>query len=233
MAKIKYSALVSDMRNKLNGSVMSKNRYGSYVRNNVTPVNPQSLAQQQQRQIFGSLSQAWRGLTETQRESWISGSKNFPFNDIFGDQKFLSGQTLFIKLNANLEKIGEDRILLAPKPSGGGDVSGVGSIEYDHTTGGFAVRNGDYVVPAGHQIVTYITPPIPAGINFVKNRFRLAGSGVTEEAPGFIWLNLDSGDYISKYGMPAPGSKVFCRVALVNTATGEQGAPMEFMTVVP
>ena len=42
MAKILTTAIVADIRNKLNGSVFSKNRYGAYVRTKVTPVNPQT-----------------------------------------------------------------------------------------------------------------------------------------------------------------------------------------------
>ena len=49
MAKILMTAIVADIRNKLNGSVFSKNRYGAYVRTKVTPVNPQSTAQQNTR----------------------------------------------------------------------------------------------------------------------------------------------------------------------------------------
>ena len=63
MAKIKLSAIVSEMRGKLNGSVFSKNRGGAYIRTKVTPVNPQSLAQGLVRATLTNLSQAWRGLT--------------------------------------------------------------------------------------------------------------------------------------------------------------------------
>ena len=42
MAKIKMTAIVADMRNKLNGSVFSRNRGGAYIRTKVTPINPQT-----------------------------------------------------------------------------------------------------------------------------------------------------------------------------------------------
>src|SRR4051794_38926446 len=123
MAKIKYSALVSDMRNKLNGSVMSQNRYGSFVRNKVTPVNPQTSYQQAARQSLGNLSSSFRELTAGQIAAWNRSGVNFPFTDIFGDIKHLSGQTLFVKLNANLEKVNSPRILQPPLPVGFPEIS--------------------------------------------------------------------------------------------------------------
>src|SRR5437867_2761155 len=116
MAKLLFTAVVADMRNKLNGTVFSKNRYGAYARTKVTPVNPQSTAQQNQRNTLSTNSAAWRGLTEAQRQSWIDGAINFPTTDIFGNSKILSGQALYVKFNNNLASIGVAPIDTAPTP---------------------------------------------------------------------------------------------------------------------
>ena len=234
MAKIKYSALVSDMRNKLNGSVMSANRYGSYVRNKVTPSNPQTVEQQDARFMFGDLSAAWRGLTQPQRESWIEGAKNFPFTDIFGDTKTLSGQSLFIKLNSNLEKIGQPRILTAPLPGNTpplpfADLGAAQGVTY--SSGSIQIGYGFQEEPAGYTQVVYVTDPVPAGINFVKNRFRLFGTAGEAGLDAITVVPL-KGSYLERFGQPQTGSRIFARTAWINNATGEQSAPVELVGTV-
>lgn len=231
MAKIKYSALVSDMRNKLNGSVMSANRYGSYVRNKVTPVNPQTILQQQARQLFGALSSSWRSLTQVQRESWIEGAKNFPFTDIFGDTKHLSGQSLFIKLNSNLEKVGLARINAAPTPLG------FDELDYALADGEDVTVNGagevslpiEWEAQPGFTGVVYLTDPVPAGISFVKNRFRLYGTIGDISTVGQETVPLH-GNYNEMFGAPQAGTRVFARIAFIRNASGEQSTPIELVS---
>lgn len=223
--KIKYSALVSDARGKLNGSVASKNRYGSYLRNKITPVNPQSTAQMEARQRFGALSSMWKSLTQSQRNSWLSGVKAFPFTDIFGDIKHLSGNSLFVKLNSNLIKIGSLPILSAPEATG---VSTLPDFEISATaTGGtlsaLSLDFDQYANPLDAKIVVYATPPQGAGKNFVKSEYRFIGSADTDDNSVDIF-----GMYTDRFGASAPANqKIFVRIALVNTTTGEQGVPLE------
>lgn len=224
MAKIKYSALVSDMRNKLNGSVMSKNRYGSYVRNKVTPVNPQTSYQLNQRAALSSLSSAWRGLTQAQRDAWTEAAKNRPFTDIFGDTKILSGQAFFVSSNLNLTTNGIAQI---DSPSVAVDVplailtdpiaqlDGLGEIAVVATL-------SPVVVPAGFSLVVYCTPAYSAGISFVKNRFRRLG--VFVPVAGLLDI---SDSFMSRFGVPNVGEKISIRIALLSNSTGQLGLPFQ------
>ena len=231
MAKIKYSALVSDMRNKLNGSVMSKNRYGSYVRNKVTPVNPQSTFQQAVRSTLASLSSAWRGLTEAQRLGWTALATQLKFTDIFGDSKTLTGNTMYVKLNANLIKIGNAEINDAPLPSEFPAFL-VLSATATQTAGALTALTAtmnSVAIPVGFELGIFATPPVGAGISFVKNRFRFIGSSPALAASVANILAL----YTTRFGTAAAvGTKIFVRVALIATASGQQGIPSEAMDVV-
>lgn len=233
MAKIKYSALVSDMRNKLNGSVMSKNRYGSYVRNKVTPVNPQSSFQQNARQILGNLSSSFRALTLQQIQAWNEKAKDFPFTDIFGDIRHLTGQTLFVKLNANLEKLGLPRVNDAPDPVGFPQYSLepiTVEVGLDGTINGLILDpgiadlddNDDYVP------VVYATRPMSRSISFVKNEYRFLGSGTVGVA-GDVSV---SQEWDARFGTAQVGEVIHVQFALVSTATGQQGVPVSAMAVV-
>jgi hypothetical protein len=223
MAKIKYSALVSDMRNKLNGSVASKNRAGSYLRNKVTPVNPQTPFQQANRQRLGSMSSEWRGLTEQQRQSWLNATGAFPYTDIFGDRRELDGKSLFVKLNLNLLNSGSATIVNAPTPVGVPEIE-ITNLAFDQVDGvTFDINTA--TVPAGFALLVYATPPIDQGTNFIKNRLRLLGVG-TATANEVDATTL----YNARFSAPTVGDvgkNVFVRVALVSTTTGQLGVAVQ------
>ena len=228
MAKVKYSALVSDMRNKLNGSVLSKNRAGNYIRNKVTPVNPQTAAQQANRQQLGSMSSAWNGLTESQRQSWRGAVASFPYTDIFGDRKELDGKSLMIKLNLNLLNAGQSQISSAP--------ASVAIPELGITSGTATVANGvellitPSTVPVGFSLLVYATPPVNGGVYFVKNKYRLLGTATA--TAGAVDLQAL---YDAKFGALSAGDvgkAVSVRCALVSNTTGQLGVGVDIRIIV-
>lgn len=221
MAKIKYSALVSDMRNKLNGSVLSKNRYGSYVRNKVTPVNPQTSFQLNQRANLATLSSGWRGLTQAQRDSWSAAAKDTPFTDIFGDIKHLTGQALYVGRNLNLLKSGNS-IINNPGVSVDVPVITAGSVNLEITAGTIsAVELGGILpatVPAGFKLVVYATPAYGAGISFVKNKYRYLGTFTVTAGVADVTVA-----WTARFGSAGAGDKAAFKLALVSNTTGQLG----------
>lgn len=218
MAKIKLSAIVSEMRGKLNGSVFSKNRGGAYVRTKVTPVNPQTLAQGLVRATLTNLSQAWRGLTEAQRLAWNAAVSAFTSTDIFGDIKTPSGINLYNKLNLNLAAIGEAPINTPPLAVGVGyfdtlsitAAAGAGTIAANFTAIGDSVDQ---------TVIVEATPCVSAGKNFVKSEFRqigtFAGNAAAPQALGAM--------YVAKFGAMTAGKKIFVRLKFVDKNTGVAG----------
>ena len=95
MAKILLTHIAADIRGHAGGTVFSKNTFGNYIRNKVTPVNPNTVAQALVRSRFTSISQDWKGLTEAQRQAWNQGAINFQNTDIFGNSVPLTGFNLF------------------------------------------------------------------------------------------------------------------------------------------
>lgn len=230
MAKIKYSALVSDIRNKLNGSVMSKNRYGSYMRNKITPVNPQTTYQQQARMLLGSLSSSWASLSEAQRAGWIALANGVPFTDIFGDVKHLSGQVMFVKLNANLEKVGLTANDTAPVMQ---EIPPflLEGMDAEETSGVISTLDLEFAqqtIPAGFEVMVYATPGVKPGVNFVKNQYRFLGS-LDSVVAGVGDIETLWND---RFGSVSPGQKIFVRTALLNTTTGQQGIPSQAEAVI-
>lgn len=226
MAKILTTAIVADIRNKLNGSVFSKNRYGSYVRTKVTPVNPQTTAQQNVRNVLAAFSANWRGLSQAERDSWTNAAPSFPSTDIFGMPKILSGNALYVKLNSNLQNAGASVLTSAPTP---GAIPPIASLSVTAAAGTPAVSIVFTPSPVFTDTALKIeaTPPIAPGISFVKNRFRVIGYVPAAGTSPYNALT----DYNAKFGDPVEGQKIFIRVTVINLLTGQMGIPIQAVAV--
>lgn len=227
MAKILYSALVSDMRNKLNGSVMSKNRYGNYVRNKVTPTNPQTTSQVAARNRLATWSQAWRGITQSQRNGWISGASSFPIIDIFGQSKILAGNALFTQLNVNLALVGASDIADLPEPVAIPALTAL-SVTAAEGTPALSVVFAPTPVGTGFALLVEATPPIPPSRQFVKNQFRVIATVAAAGSSPFNALTA----YQAKFGDPVAGQVIYVRIRLISTTTGQAGIPLQASAVV-
>lgn len=217
--KVKTTAIVADLRNKLNGTVFSKNRYGLYGRTKVTPVNPQTTSQQAQRAQFGNLSSGWRGLTQDQRNAWIAAAPTFPTTDVFGDTIILSGQALYISLNRNLLLAGQPGINLPPTPVAMPAVTMTG-VSGAAGSPALSAAFDTATQPAGFTSVFKATPPIIASRLYVKNRLRNIGTAaITASAANLltIWGN--------KFGSLIAGQRVTVEFFLVNNTTGQASTP--------
>lgn len=229
MAKIKFSALVSEMRNKLNGSVLSKNRYGNYLRNKVSPVNPQSTHQQNARSILSANSSLYGTITQAQRNGWRALAEEMPFTDIFGDVKHLSAQAMFVKLNSNLNKIALPSISVAPARTAVPTVffTAVTFTAGAGTAATAAVTISPATIPAGFELILFATPAVNPGVEFVKNKYRMLGKA---GAPVSGVIDIAS-QWNDRFGTLEAGQKVFVRGAFISTTSGMQGIPAEIRAI--
>lgn len=227
MAKVKFSALIAEMRNKLNGSVFSRNRGGNYLRNKVTPVNPQSAAQVAARSLLTSFSQSWRGLTESQRDAWNSVVDQWATTDVFGDIINPSGIALYIRLNANISNAGGAAITSPPTPSGAAALTAL-SVTAAEAIAAVDVAFAPNPVPADHAMYLESTPNISPGINNANSRFRNIAVLAPAEASPYAAL----AEWSSKFGTPLEGQKIFVRAKFINQITGEVSQKLVASTIV-
>ena len=224
MAKIKFSALVSDIRNSLNGSTFARNRGGNYFRNKTTPINRQTPAQMTLRNAFGSISQAWQGLTDAQRQTWNDAVGDYAYTDQFGDTRNLSGAQLHQKLNQNLAVVGIAPILEAPLKVPVFQL-GSASVITSEATQDMDLTLTPGPLPAGVRVVVQATRPLSAGRAFMKNEYRTihiinGGTSVS---------NLDiSSFYAARFATYVAGQRIGFRVWVVDTATGLKSPDTSF-----
>lgn len=238
MALIKLTAIVDAISGKLNGTVFSRNKGGAYVRSRGVAINPSTAAQSLVRALFASISQAWRDLTDEQRQAWRTAAPGYPYQNSLGDTKTLTGKSLFQKLNGNLLNIGES-IINTPLPPG--DVTGVSgpataanalaislaaqTFQFEYSLPQQLTEDNVYVIEA--------TPPVSSGVTSPpKSQFRKLDITATLTTGGDALQANDFGtggagadeifvEYSGKFGTPPLGAKVFIRVKAINPATGQ------------
>src|SRR5690625_84038 len=221
---IKFGSIVVGGRGKLGGQVYSHNRGGDYVRNNATPVNPQTPSQMAARAALALFSSMWSTLTQAQIAGWNAATENFPRTNIFGDSKKMSGKNLFTSLNRELELTGQTAIMDASAPVPIAVPTSVDTISViDDGTVTFSVNGTD----AGDTLVLLATPPVSAGTNFVKNQLRVVSTMPATASP----TSADIGTaYVAKFGTPAEGQKVFVGAYAVN-AVGQRSPQVVASTI--
>lgn len=227
MASIKFGDIVVDMRGKIAGHVYAKNKGGSYARTWVKPVNPKTSAQLTVRNFLTSLSQAWRGLTQAQRDAWTAAAENFKRINRTADTIKLNGNALYVSLNKNLADIGVAAISTPPQPTSVGYMSAlsitadVSDNSLDLTFTGVNDTNVKYKL--------FATPALSPGIDSPGTRYRQIGyTGANPTSPYDA-----AAQYNAVFGDVGPaGSKIFVKCVPVDQSTGQEGSPIQAVAVI-
>jgi hypothetical protein len=217
--KVKFGSIVTEGRGKINGHVASKNRGGAYFRTKVTPVNPKTVAQVLVRSRFGNFATAWRNLTQAQRDAWNAAVSNYARTDIFSDLRNPTGAQLYQRLNNNLVASGGTQIS-SPAANKGVSTVTIGALTYTSGTPALSIAFSA-VVPALTRVKVYASPPLSAGVNFVKSQLRL----ITTFAPAATSPQNILSAYTTKFGaVGAVGTKIFIFFEFVDQTSGLNSA---------
>jgi hypothetical protein len=116
MPKIRLSALATDIKGKSGGSVFSTNAGGTYFRNNPSGTGSKKPGTSVRKQLFASLSQSWRNLSNAQQVAWSDAGVLYPTTNAWGETRIPKGFELFMRLNGNLQAAGETLLLVPVAP---------------------------------------------------------------------------------------------------------------------
>lgn len=177
--KFTPSPIAGQMSGSAGSLVASRNRYGSYFRVKVDPVNPNTIRQQTVRSIFSTLVVVWANtLTNQERANWESYAASVP---VHGET--VTGQNHYIRTNTPRLQIGGARIDPAPSILDTGVPVASFSVLTDNifntlgvnlaatgysttlTLGAGASDDGD--------VIFYIGKIISTGTNFYKGPYQL------------------------------------------------------------
>jgi len=222
MASIKLANFIVAVRGKIAGTVYSQNAGGTFARQYVVPTNPQTDPQTNQRALLASLSAQWKGLTQVQRDAWITTASEFPYQNRVGESKIYTGQQLFVKLNLSLLSMDNTAALVEVPPlkptfpvmtlafTTLTNVAGVMTVTVTQTV----VIPGDAATT--FQIVLYATPGLSTGVERPsETAFRKLGKFAAETSP-----MVAGTAYQAVLGEAPVGTKVFVRADIVQETNG-------------
>lgn len=216
MAKIKFGAMITDARGKLEGIVYSKSKYGSYARRKVTPINPNSAAQSAVRGNFSDLSKAFSNvLTDAQRTAWAAFAASYPVTDIFGNSQVLSAISMYQRINRMLDQVAEARL---DDPPADMAVTALLTVTPSIVVGTSTMNVAFTATPldATHKLYVSATGRLNPGQAFFKSELRhIYSSAAAGVSPLNVWAS-----YVAVHGAPVVGSKIGFLVAAVNTDNG-------------
>ena len=212
---VKWGSIIVKGSGKLGGHVFSSGQSGASVHTSARARNPQTLFQQNVRSRFTKLTQAWRDLTEGQRESWYDAESSFSRANRFGDVVTLSGKNLFESLNINRQIIGLAVLNTAPLPS---EIpkNRVDVVEIDQSLGTISIK-GEFASSQKYVIVG--TKGLSQGVRESQDELRRLGITNSEFDGGQIrFIDTQYSRYVGRFGLPIVGRKIFIGTYSISTS---------------
>lgn len=216
MARIRYSAIVTEIAGSIGGSTFQRNAYGFTVKNKPNMVVPNRVRQQRRKRGFAAQTQKWRLLTQPQRDQWISYATAFPVPSRLNPDSILNGFNVFVRYHLFRSVFQPDFVLTNPF----GTQASITAVDADSVAGpGEFLLGVDTVFSGGPlTLLVYMTRQIGDGQVFVQGTpIFLRSSGV---APSLTLSLIPS--YQDVFGSnPPAGSRVGLRLVYVNISAGQ------------
>ena len=205
-------------------TVSQDGAFGQISRALVIPGNPRTEAQLDRRQVLATMAHNWRTITEAQRLAWNAAGKLVQSDARLGQSGPLSGFQLYVKVNCNLEIVGEPAVNTPPAIPAF-DPNVVQALELTNPGGVVAIKLTCSGSSDAFNLV-WAAAPQSAG-RFAVNDYRYLG-----ELPEVVSGKADiTALYTAKFGAPAAGQKVFVRSKQV--VDGYDDLPHQWSGIVP
>lgn len=215
MAQIKFSALVSDFKGKLNGSIFSSSSKGNFVRNRKSIKSIKSPASQQAKFNLGRITSQWKTLSLAQMQSFENLAEFYQTPNKFGDMITPSPYLLYSRLNNNLNLIGVPLLTDAQQPEPEINVNNFRVTEA--LNGRIRVRWGqglsEFVYP-----VVYVSKPQSNGVLSFPSTVTVL---LNLQAPTPN-NNLVNNLLLDKFASIQNGQKFFFKMDMIDIRTGQR-----------
>lgn len=198
------------------GQTSSRNRFGQYVRNRSTPVNPNSTFQVTVRTRMSVNSSAWRLLTALQRTGWADLGLQISRSDSLGQSYTMNGFMAYCSVNNNRAAAGDAVLSDAPIYT---EPAALVTITPTLTSGSFSLAYTATPLPAATRIFWYAGPQRTAGRSF-ENDVRLINVTAASAASPTNVLAA----YQARFGTPVTGNRIF--IAGVTYSNGFVSQPL-------
>ena len=167
---------VGQLSGKSGSTVASRNRFGSYLRTKVNPVQPNTPFQTLARNRLALLAGNYRLLTESQRTAWAFLGKQIQRYDSLGNAYDLTGLQAYVEVNANRLRCGALPTAVAPALDSPPEIESV-FINAEVTPYTLTVAFTPNPLPANTRVLVYASPPVSQAVNFFGTAQPLARRG--------------------------------------------------------
>ena len=199
-------------------------RNGQVVRTRAVPSNPRSVQQVTARDNLKLASKMWDTITEVQRAAWRAAAALTQTRSRLGMSGAMTGNQLFVKINAALAEIGED-LVDSPPPIPADLASYVDALSITNTAGTIVIRFHTTETPPDGTMVWAAAPQRP-GVERTPQMVCLGTLGSPVANYSVITV-----PFTARFGVPAVGQKVFA--AVKTNIDGYEGTLTAFSAFVP
>lgn len=183
------------------GVTSSRNRFGQYVRNRSTPVNPASSFQGTVRNRLSVNAAAWRALTANQRAGWTDLGLSMERTDSLGQTYTLTGFQAYCSVNNNNLAAGNAVVADAPVLT---TPSGLATVTITLTSASMSVAYTATPLGTGIRLFSFASPQRSAGRAFEADLRLMAVSAAAAASPANILAA-----YSARFGAPVTGNRIF------------------------
>jgi len=232
MAITKLGVIIVGVRGTIGGVTFSANKSGTYAKSLVTPSNPGTVNQVDQRAILATLGAKWRALSTAQQTAWDTFAASPPETDTnsLGQTYLLSGFGWFSRITIRRERCGQVYAPAAPTSTPTAAPASFG-LTLNPATGAagdasFQYTSGDFT---GIYAILEISVAAGQGSNVQTSRYLMQHEGQVIGA-----TSTDFGvRYHNTFGVTKVGQRFFGRLYR-QSASGIRSVPSELFTdVVP
>jgi hypothetical protein len=205
-------------------TVTYPSRSGLVRRAWVVPSNPQTASQLEVRNTLARMAHAFDGLTEAQQDAWNAAAAQVQTQPRLGQSGPMTGLQLFVRLNANLLRVGEAQLDL-PSNRPEFDPNIVQALELTNTGGVPALK----LVTSGESDsfnLVWGCAPQNSGTRRPLS-WRYLGE-LPEAQAGKANLTAL---YAAKFGTPVAGDRIF--IASQQMESGWEDIKLQFTGLVP
>lgn len=199
------------------GTTSSHNRAGQYTRNRRAPTQPVGTGRRAAiRTAFGAAAKGYAGLSVAQQAAWTAYANSYPITDRLGQSITLTGQQMYVSINAQLLNCGAAQTS-APPISNVVASAGVPTLTAVHA-GAITLTPTGLGAASDYQLYAFSAPQ-SSGTSFCKT-FWQAGHVSGSSTTAIVATTA----YTAQFGAVTAGLRIFFKVTPVNQY-GVTGTP--------
>jgi hypothetical protein len=216
MARIATGSIVADISGKVGDNIYSRNRQGPYVKEYVSPVQPDSVYQLSARDDLIAANVAWNNLSDDQYTAWVAFTSQFRKSSFCGSTYSPEPRSFFIGNYLNKVNLGISPIPTPELPANIGFTHMDVEIP-DPTTLFLKVRGGSFNF--GYKTIWYTHPSVVLGRRSINSVSQMFFNTQT-------YTPNTSGNWFDTYNTRFPGSfpsdsgRLFASARIIHKSSG-------------